>query len=171
MPISGGFWQPDNINPKKEKSMKNENVVRTKGHNAKKSHKRITPEQLQEIFLNIARKVADDFLESCRKEKTSDFYANRPDAFNDDFFGLFDQFTQWKQEIRDGYLLRILKYIGAYDGSKIDKKCLLTALRVICFIGRYSDNRNGDFLTVKGGSLEIPYDDVARLERYVRNSV
>ena len=84
--------------------MKNENVVRTKGHNAKKSHKRITPEQLQEIFLNIARKVADDFLESCRKEKNSDFYANRPDAFNDDFFGLFDQFTQWKQEIRDGYL-------------------------------------------------------------------
>ena len=91
--------------------------------------------------------------------------------FDDDFFALFDEVSQWKREIREGCLLRILKYVGAYDGSKIDRDRLLTALRVVCFIARYSDNRNGDFLTVKGGSLMIPYDDVARLERFVRTAV
>ncbi len=151
--------------------MKNKNMVKNDGLNIRQSRKCITPEQLQEIFLNIARKVADDFLESSRKEKTSALYANRPDAFDDDFFALFDEVSQWKREIREGCLLRILKYVGAYDGSKIDRGRLLTALRVVCFIARYSDNRNGDFLTVKGGSLMIPYDDVARLERFVRTAV
>ena len=151
--------------------MKNKNMVKNDGLNIKQSRKCITPELLQEIFLNIARKVADDFLESCRKEKTSDFYGNRPDAFDADFFALFDEFTQWKQEIREGYLLRILNFIGAYDGCQIDKKRLLTALRVISFIGHYSDDRNGKYLSIKGGSLDIPYEDVARLDRYVRNFV
>ena len=151
--------------------MKNKNMLKNNGLNIKKSHKCITPEQLQEIFLSIARKVADGFLESCRKEESSDFYANRPDAFNEDFFALFDEFSQWKREIKEGYLLRILKYVGAYDGSKIDKDRLLTALRVICFIARYSDDRNGYALSFKKGALEVPYDDVARLERFVRTAV
>ena len=46
--------------------MKNENMVKIDGLNIQKSHKRITPEQLQEMFLSIALKTADDFLESCR---------------------------------------------------------------------------------------------------------
>ena len=70
-----------------------------------------------------------------------------------------------------GYLLRILEYIGAYDGSKIDKDRLLTALRVLCFIGYFSDDRNGSILSFKGGALMIPYDDVVRLERFVRTAV
>lgn len=146
-------------------------MVKNNDMNSTKSHKRITPEQLQEIFLSIACKVADDFLESCRKEETSDYYAKRPDAFNEDFFALFDEFSQWKREIKEGYLLRILKYVGAYDGSKIDKDRLLTALRVICFIARYSDDRNGYALSFKKGALEVPYDDVARLERFVRTTM
>jgi len=151
--------------------MKNENMVKIDGLNIQKSHKRITPEQLQEMFLSIARKTADDFLESCRKDETSDFYAKRPDAFKADFFALFDEFSQWKREIKEGYILRILKFVGAYDGSRIDRDCLLTALRVICFIARYSDDRNGYALSFKRGALEVPYDDVARLERFVRTAV
>ena len=60
------------------------------------------------------------------------------------------------------------RIIGVYDGHSINRDCFLTALRVICFIGRYSDNRNGCCLTFKGGALDVPYDDIARLERYVR---
>ena len=151
--------------------MKNENMVNGNDLNIQKTHKRITPEQLQEMFLSIARKVADDFLESCRKDETSNLYANRPDAFKTDFFALFDEFSQWKREIREGNLLRILKFVGAYDGSRIDKDRLLTALRVICFMGYFSDDRNGTILSFKGGALMIPYDDVARLERFVRTVV
>jgi hypothetical protein len=64
-----------------------------------------------------------------------------------------------------------LKYVGAYDGDKIDKDRLLTALRVICFIGHFSDDRNGEILSFKGGSLMLPYDDISRLERLVRTAV
>lgn len=84
--------------------MKNKNMVKNDDLNIQKSHKRITPEQLQEMFLSIARKTADDFLESCRNDETSDFYAKRPDAFKTDFFALFDEFCQWKREIKEGYL-------------------------------------------------------------------
>lgn len=67
--------------------------------------------------------------------------------------------------------MRILEYVGAYDGNKIDKGRLLTALRVICFIGHFSDDRNGFIMSFKGGRLMMPYDDVARLERFVRTAV
>lgn len=104
--------------------------------------KSIAPEQLQGMFLDIAQKVGDQFLQSFRDDAAK-YYANRPEALNEDFFGLFDEFAQWKREIKDGYLLRILKYLGAYDGRRIHKDRLLTALRVLCFIGRYCDDRNG----------------------------
>ena len=77
-------------------------------------------------------------------------------------------YIQWKREIKNGCILRILKYVGAYDGEKIDKDRFLTALRVICFIGHFSDDRNGEILSFKGGSLMMPYNDIARLERFVR---
>ena len=136
----------------------------------KNSHKRITPEELQGIFLDIAQKIADNCLESFRRDAAVD-YANRPEALNEDFFGLFDEFTQWKSEIKEGYFLRILEYVGAYDGNRINKDRFLTALRVIRFIGHFSDDRNGYALSFKRGALEIPYDDVARLERFVRTAV
>ena len=139
--------------------MKNKNVV-----------KGISPEQLQGMFLDIAQKVGDEILQSFR-ETNSASYVDRPQAFNEDFLALFDEFTQWKREIKDGYLLRILKYLGAYDGRRIHKDRLLTVLRVICFIGRYCDDRNGDSLTFKGGSLQVPFDEVYRLERFVRTGV
>lgn len=147
--------------------MKTKNIVEYDCLCFKNTDKHLTPELLQEIFLDIAQKYADEFLQSFRKDAPVD-YANRPEALIADFFGLYDEFAQWKQEIKDGYLLRILKYIGVYDGHSINRECFLTALRVICFIGRYCDERNGDSLSFKGGALNVPYDDVARLERYVR---
>ena len=139
--------------------MKNENMG-----------KNITPEQLQGMFLDIARKVGDEFLQSSREDSTK-FYADRPEDFYEDFFALFDEFVQWQREIKDGYILRILKYLGAYDGRRIHKDRLLTALRVICFIGRYCDDRNGFALCFKRGGLQIPFDDVSRLERFVRTAM
>ena len=58
----------------------------------KRTNRRITPEQLQEIFLSIAHKIADHHLETLRKDAEVD-YANRPDAFNEDFLALFDEFA------------------------------------------------------------------------------
>ena len=150
--------------------MKNNKMTKDTCLNIKTSHKRITLDELQRIFLDIAQKVGDRFLQSFR-ESCSINYVNRPEALNEDFFGLYDEFTQWKREIKEGYLLRILKHLGVYDGRRIHKDRLLTALRVICFIGRFSDDRNGSILSFKGGSLMVPYDDIARLERFVRTAV
>ena len=150
--------------------MKNNKMTKDSCLNIKTSHKRITLDELQRIFLDIAQKECDEMLLSFRGKIAED-YTNRLDALESDFFGLFDGHAQWKREIKDGYILRILKYVGAYDGDKIDKDRLLTALRVICFIGRFSDDRNGSILSFKGGSLVMPYDDIARLERFVRTAV
>ena len=150
--------------------MKNNKMTKDSCLNIKTSHKRITLDELQRIFLDIAQKECDEMLLSFRGKIAED-YTNRLDALESDFFGLFDGHAQWKQEIKDGYILRILEYVGAYDGDKIDKDRLLTALRVICFIGRFSDDRNGSILSFKGGSLMMPYDDIARLERFVRTEV
>ena len=147
--------------------MKNENVAKSNGQNVKKSGNRITPEQLQRMFLDIAQRECDETLKSFRDRGPVD-YENRLEAFNEDFFGLFDEFNQKRREVKDGYILRILKHLGAYDGRRIRKDRLLTVLRVICFIGRYCDDRNGYAISFKGGSLIIPFDDVFRLERFVR---
>ena len=56
------------------------------------------------------------------------------------------------------------------DYKAFDKGRLLTALRVICFIGHFSDDRNGEILSFKGGSLMLPYSDIARLEQFVRTA-
>ena len=144
--------------------------MKNNGLNTKKSRRRFSLEELQGMFLDIAQNYADESLDFMRRD-SSGYYAERPEAFKEDFLGLFDEFTQWKREIKDGYILRILEYVGAYDGNKIDKGRLLTALRVICFIGHFSDDRNGSILSFKGGHLMMPYDDVARLERFVRTAV
>ena len=149
--------------------MKNMNFAKNKDLNAKNAHKSVTPEMLQDFFLDAAQKECDSNLQSFRGKIVED-YADRLDAFDSDFFSLFDEFVQWRTEIKDGYILRILKNLGAYDGFKIDKDRLLTALRVLCFIGYFSDDRNGYALSFKCGSLMIPYDDVVRLERLVRTA-
>ena len=146
------------------------NIAKNNSLNAKKAHKSVTPEMLQDFFLDAAQKECDSTLRSFRGKIVED-YADRLDAFDSDFFSLFDEFVQRRNEIKEGYILRILEYLGAYDGSKIDKDRLLTALRVLCFIGFFSDDRNGAILSFKGESLMIPYDDVVRLERFVRTAM
>jgi hypothetical protein len=150
--------------------MKNNKIKKNFNLDIVTSHKRITLDILQRIFLDIAQKECDEMLLSFRG-KIAENYTNRLDALESDLFSLFDGYTQWKREIKDGHILRILKYVGAYDGDKIDKDRLLTALRVICFIGHFSDDRNGEILSFKGGSLMLPYDDISRLERLVRTAV
>ena len=149
--------------------MKNNKIAKDFSLDVNTSHKRITLDVLQRMFLDIAQNECDEMLMSFRGTLAKD-YMNRLDALESDLFGLFEGYIQWKREIKNGCILRILKYVGAYDGEKIDKGRLLTALRVICFIGHFSDDRNGEILSFKGGSLVMPYNDIARLERFVRTA-
>ena len=45
------------------------------------------------MFLDIAQRECDETLKSFRDSGPVD-YANRLEAFNEDFFGLFDEFNQ-----------------------------------------------------------------------------
>lgn len=82
--------------------MKNMNSAKNNGLNIKKSQKPITPEVLQDFFLDAAQKECDSTLLSFRGKIIED-YANRLDAFDSDFFSLFDEFVQWRAEIKEGY--------------------------------------------------------------------
>lgn len=135
----------------------------------KKTEKSITAKELQKKFLAIAQRYAEEEYFEPFQESASKNYDDAPDALAEDFFGLCDIFSKWKDEIEDGAILRILKYLGVYDGRKIDKGRLQTALRVICFIGLFCDDRNGPCLSFNDSALEVPFDDVFSLERFVRS--
>lgn len=83
--------------------MKNKNVTKSNGQNVKKSGNRITPEQLQRMFLDIAQRECDETLKSFRDRGPVD-YANRLEAFNEDFFELFDEFNQKRRDVKDVYI-------------------------------------------------------------------
>ena len=100
-----------------EYSIKNKNIIKNDGLNIKKSQKTVTPETLQDFFLDAAQKECDSTLQSFRGKIVKD-YADRLDAFDSDFFSLFDEFVQWRTEIKEGYILRISEYLGVYDGCK-----------------------------------------------------
>ena len=136
--------------------MKNKNVV-----------KDITPEQLQGMFLDYARELCAERLEDVKacpsyKEHSKDAY--------EEYECWFDALFEWFKNIKSGKILRVLKFVGAYDGRKIDHDRLLTALRTLCYIARFDDGMDGDFFAFEGCLYEIPYDYVYRLERFVRTA-
>ena len=65
----------------------------------------------------------------------------------------------------------MLKFVGAYDGHKIDNDRLLTALRTLCFVARFDDGEDGNLFAFDGYLYEIPYDYLFRLERFVRRAM
>lgn len=102
----------------------------------KKTERRITKEELQEKFLVIAHRYAEEVYFKPFREDAVENYDVAPESFAADFFSLCDIFSNWNREIKGGAILRILRYLGAYDGRKVHRDRLLTALRVVCFIGR-----------------------------------
>ena len=137
--------------------MKNQNVARN-----------ISPEQLQEMFVDYAHALCAENL-GYVKEHAS--YKEHSKEIYEEYRCYFDTFHGWIHNIKAGKILRVLKFVGAYDGHKIDKACLFTALRTLCYIARFDDVFEGNFFSFEGGCYEIPYDYLYRLERFLRTAV
>lgn len=137
--------------------MKNENVAKS-----------ITPEVLQELFLDYARELCVEKIELTKKVSP---YKEHSERAYEDYLCWFDALFGWIDNIKAGKIMRVLKFVGAYDGRKIDHDRLLTALRTLCYIARFDDGEDGNFFSFDGCCYEIPYDYLFRLERFVRRAV
>ena len=139
-----------------------------KNTSIKNARKRITPDVLQSLFMDYARELCAEELGYMRE--SSSYKKHSKEAYNE-FRCYFDSFFEWIRNIKAGKILRVLKYVGAYDGRKIDNDRLLTAVRTLCYIARFDDGVDGNFFAFEGFRYEIPYDYVYRLERFVRTAM
>ena len=137
--------------------MKKQNVVKS-----------ITQEQLQELFLNYAHTLCAKYLGNMRNHS---FYKEHSKEAYEECQCYFESLLGWISNIKEGKIWRVLKFVGAYDGHKIDNDRLLTALRTLCYIARFDDDYDGKFFSFEGCLYEIPYDYLFRLERYVRTAM
>jgi len=119
------------------------------------------------MFLDYARELCADELGYMRESPS--FKEHSADAY-EEYRCWFDALFERIDNIKAGKILRVLKFVGAYDGCKIDNGRLLTALRTLCYIARFDDDFEGNFFSCVGGRYEIPYDYLFRLERFVRTS-
>lgn len=142
--------------------------MKNNGQNIKMSHGLITPKELQEMFLNYAHALCAERLGDVRE---SSFYKELSKEACEEYRCYFETFYGWIRNIKAGKILRVLKFVGAYDGRKIDNDRLLTALRTLCYIARFDDDFDGNFFSFEGCLYEIPYDYLFRLERFVRTAV
>ncbi len=147
--------------------MKNNNAINGNGLNVKESRKCITPDVLQELFLDYARELCAEELGYMRE--SSSYKAHSKDAY-EEYRYRFEALSDWIGNIKSGKLLRVLRFVGAYDGREVDKDRFLTALRTLCYIARFDDDFDGNFFSCEGGLYEIPYDYLYRLERFVRTA-
>ena len=137
--------------------MKNENVAKS-----------ITPEVLQELFLDYARELCVEEIELTKKVSP---YKEHSEWAYEEYRCWFDALFGWIDNIKTGKIMRVLKFVGAYDGRKIDHDRFLTVLRTLCYIARFDDGCDGKFFSFDGCCYEIPYDYIYRLERFVRTAV
>ena len=134
--------------------MKNKNMVNG-----------VSLEQLEEIILDCAHALCAENLESMKK---CALYKEHSKEAYEVCRCHFDSLLGWIRNIKAGKVLRVLKFVGAYDGHKINNDRLLTALRTLCYIARFDDDFDGNFFSFDGCRYEIPYDYLFRLERFVR---
>ena len=73
----------------------------------------------------ISRALCVEELESV---KNCPSYEGRPEDVYEGYRCWFDALSDWTQNTEAGNLLRVLKFVGTYDGRKIDRGRLLTAL-------------------------------------------
>ena len=128
----------------------------------------ITPEVLQELFLDYARELCVEELELIRN--VSSYKEHSKEAY-EEYRCWFGALSGWIDNIKTDKIMRVLKFVGAYDGRKIDHDRLLTVLRTLCYIARFDDDYDGKFFSFEGGCYEIPYDYIYRLERFVRTAM
>jgi hypothetical protein len=93
--------------------------------------KNITPEQLQGMFLDYANTLCAEELRSTRE--VSSYKEHSKDAY-EEYRCWFKALSEWIRNIKAGKILRVLRFVGAYDGRKIDNDRFLTALRTLCYI-------------------------------------
>lgn len=148
--------------------MKNKKVVNADSQNVKKSRRRIMPDALHELFMDYARELCAERL-GCVKEASS-YKEHSKDAY-EEYQCWFDALFEWINNIKAGKILRVLRFVGAYDGRKIDNDRLLTALRTLCYIAHFNDGYDGEFFSFEKGLYEIPYSYLYRVERFVRTAV
>jgi hypothetical protein len=148
--------------------MNNNNMVNGNGLNVTESRKRITPDVLQELFMDYARELCAERLGDV-KECSS--YKEHSEETYEEYRCWFDALFEWIGNIKSGKILRVLKFVGAYDDHEINRDRFLTALRTLCYIARFDDDFDGKFFSCEGGLYEIPYDYLYRLERFVRTAV
>lgn len=123
---------------------------------------------LQEIFLDYAYELCADELGYMRE--SSSYKEHSQEAY-EECRCYFETLFGWIRNIKAGKILRVLKFVGAYDGREIDNDRLLTALRTLCYIARFDDGIDGNFFAFDGCCYEIPYDTLFRLERFVRKAM
>lgn len=119
------------------------------------------------MFLDYANALCAEELRSMRD--VSSYKEHSKEAY-EEYRCWFDALSGWVENIKAGKILRVLKFVGAYDGRKIDGDRLLTALRTLCYIARFDDGMEGEFFAFDGCRYEIPYDYLYRLERFVRTA-
>ena len=111
--------------------MKNKKVVNADSQNVKKSRRRIMPDALHELFMDYARELCAERL-GYMKESSS-YKEHSKDAY-EEYRCWFKALSEWIRNIKAGKILRVLRFVGAYDGRKIDNDRFLTALRTLCYI-------------------------------------
>ena len=144
------------------------NMVNGNDQNIKESRRCITPDELHGLFLDYARELCAERLGDMRECPS---YKEHSKEAYEEYRCWFDALSEWIKNIKTGKILRVLKFVGAYDGRIINNDRLLTALRTLCYIARFDDDFDGNFFSCEGGLYEIPYDYLFRLERFVRTSV
>lgn len=137
------------------------------GVDVKESRRRISPEVLQELFLDYARELCAEELGYMRESSS---YKEHSKETYEEYRCWFDALSERIGNIKSGKILRVLMFVDAYDGHKVDKDRFLTALRTLCYIARFDDDFDGNFFSCEGGHYEIPYDYLYRLERFVRTA-
>ena len=85
--------------------MENKNVLNSNSLNTKVASKRITPDVLQELFMDYARELDNDRLLTALKTLC---YIAR---FGDDFEGNFFSFDRGGYEIPYDYLFRLERFV------------------------------------------------------------
>ena len=74
----------------------------------------------------------------------------------------------WVKRIKAGELLRVLQFVGAYDGKEIHLELLTTALRTMLFVFKFCDELNGEFMPFGHYKMEISGKLVSKVLRFIQ---
>jgi hypothetical protein len=129
--------------------------------------KSISPQELNKFFEGLAVSL-NAYEKAICKEYAEKRYKDDLNSIREELACYTESLKNWKINIRAGGLLRILEHLKAFDGKRIDKKRLETALLTFNFILSCSCDLNGLLFYFNKYSTEISLDDVRRTLRFIR---